>query len=177
MRGDKEEGFYSYRVDNKKSTVLYSVSKEIIPNAIVSTCFKKHFNQIMNERWHKEESSTLSFFLPSITDRKEKITKFRDNISLNLINCSLEFLNSFLRDKTVGFQPHLLNLSKIEKRGPQAELVYNFFRQMAETSNVNLIRNANYLLVSSTETRHNIKIAWAGPTKQRYDETKLKLTY
>ena len=39
LRGDKEESFFSY-----------SVPKEIIPNAIVSTCFKKHFNEIMDER-------------------------------------------------------------------------------------------------------------------------------
>ena len=95
MRGDKEEAFFSYGVDNKKSTVLYSVSKEIIPNTIVCTCFKKHFNEIMDERQHKEESSSLFFFLPSITDRKEKINQFRDNVSLKPIDCSLEFLKFF----------------------------------------------------------------------------------
>ena len=98
--GDKGEAFFSYGVDNKKSTVLYSVSKEIIPNALVSTCFNKHFNKIIDERRHKEESSTFFFFLPSLTDRKGKIIKFRDNVSLNRIDCSLQFLNSFLPDKT-----------------------------------------------------------------------------
>ena len=40
LRGDSEEAFFSYGVDTKKSTVLYSAAKERIPNAIISTCFK-----------------------------------------------------------------------------------------------------------------------------------------
>ena len=62
-------------------------------------------------------------------------------------------------DQTVSFQPHLLNSSGTEKRRPQAELLYKFFRQMAQTSNANLIRNANHLLASSTEKRDN-EIVW-----------------
>ena len=50
LRGDKKEAFFSYGVDNKESTILYSLSKEIIPNALVSTCFKKHFNEVMDKR-------------------------------------------------------------------------------------------------------------------------------
>ena len=33
-------------------------------------------------------------------------------------------------------------------RNPQVELLYNFFRQTAETSNANLIQNVDYLLAS-----------------------------
>ena len=58
LRGDRDELFFSYGVDNKKSTVLYSAAKERIPNAIISTCFKKH-HEIMNERRHNEESSVM----------------------------------------------------------------------------------------------------------------------
>ena len=100
MRGGRDESFFSYGVDNKKSTVLYSVAKVLYPDAIVSTCLKKkHFQEIMNERRHNEESCSLLFYLPSVTDRKEKINQFRDNVNLNLIDCSLEFLNSFSPDK------------------------------------------------------------------------------
>lgn len=60
-----------------------------------------------------------------------------------------------------------------ELRNPQVELLYNFFRQMTETSHVNLIRNADYLLVPGKQD--NIKIFLVGPTKQRYDSTKFKL--
>ena len=36
LQGDKEGSLFSCRVDSKKSSVLYSVAKERIPNAIVS---------------------------------------------------------------------------------------------------------------------------------------------
>ena len=111
LRGDKEESFFSYRVNSKKSSVLCSVAKQRIPNGIVSTCFKKRYHEIMNEGRHNEEPSSLFFFLSSITDKKEKI-----NVNLNPINCSLEFLDSFLFDK--DFQPLLLNSSDAEKRDP-----------------------------------------------------------
>ena len=42
LQGDKGGSLFSCRVDSKKSSVLYSVAKERIPNAIVSLCFKKH---------------------------------------------------------------------------------------------------------------------------------------
>ena len=131
----------------------------------------------MDERQHKGESSTLFFFLPSITDRKEKINQFRDNVSFNLIDCYLEFLYNFSPDREDHFQSHLLNSTDIEKRGPQVELLHNFSRQMAETSNANFIRNGNHLLASSTEKRDNNEIAWVGLTKQRYETIKYKLIY
>ena len=114
--------------------------------------------------------------LLSITDRKEKINQFRENVNLNPIDCSLEFLNSFSPDK-VDFQPHPLNSIDLEKRDPQVELLYHFFRQMTETSNANLIRNADYLLASAKEKQDNREIVWVGPAKQRYDSTKFKLTH
>ena len=131
----------------------------------------------MNER-RNEESSGIFFYLPLITDRKEKINQYRKNASLNQIDCSLELLSSFSPNK-VDFQPHLLNSSIAEKRDLQVELLYNFFRKMAETSNANLIRNADYLLAShkQCDKQDHSNIVWVGLSKQRYDTTKFKLTY
>ena len=42
---------------NQKS----SADKDRIPNVIISTCSKKHFHEIMNERQNNEESSGLFF--------------------------------------------------------------------------------------------------------------------
>ena len=42
LRGDVEECFFSYGYLEKKSLVLYSVAKEKIPNAFISTSFKRH---------------------------------------------------------------------------------------------------------------------------------------
>ena len=87
-------------MNEEKSSVLYSVAKERIPNAFVSTCFKKHFREIIDERHQGEEFSTLFHFLPSIIDRKEKIDQFRDNVNLDPADCSL--LNSFSFDPEVN---------------------------------------------------------------------------
>ena len=174
LRGDSEESFFSYGYNDKKSKVLYSAAKDKIPNAIILTCFKKYFHEIMNERQHNEESSGVLFYLPSTTDRKETINQYRDNVNFNLVDCILEFLISFSPDK-IDFKPHLLNLVVAELRNAQIKMLYNIFRQMAETSNVNLIQNVDYLLVSHEQDKS--KFFWVGLTKQRYDTTKFRLTY
>ena len=50
LRENIDESFFSYGVNPDKLTVLYSTAKERIPNAIISSCFKNHFYEIMNER-------------------------------------------------------------------------------------------------------------------------------
>ena len=85
LRGDKEEVFFSYGFDSAKSKVLYSYSKNKIPDAFVSTAFKKHYSEIRNEKRDNEDSSSLFFFLPSITDRKESINGWDMLISSQLI--------------------------------------------------------------------------------------------
>ena len=141
----------------------------------MSTCFKKHFREITKKRQHGGEFSTLFFNLPLINDRKEKMNQFRDNDSLNPIDCSLVFLNSVLPDSNVTFQPPLLNSNNPEKR--DISYCISFSRQLAETSNANLIWNADSLLASNKNGRDNITIKWVRPSKQRYDSTKFKLTY
>ena len=112
LRGDKEKNFFSYRCNKEKSTMLYSYAKYRIPNAIISTCFKKYYHEIINKRHHGEEFLSLNFYLPSITDCKEKINLYRPNVSLNPVDCNLNYLKSFSHEK-VHFQPHLLNSLKV----------------------------------------------------------------
>ena len=99
LRGDPEEVFFSYGYDAAKAKVLYPVSKEKIPDAFSATCFNKHFPEIMNERREKENHSTLFYYLPSITDRKESINQWRDNVNLTSIDFSIEFIESFSSKK------------------------------------------------------------------------------
>ena len=75
LRGDSEEVFLSYGYDATKAKVLYAVSKEKFPDAFLATCCNKHYSEILNERREKEDHSTLCYFLPSITDRKETINQ------------------------------------------------------------------------------------------------------
>ena len=75
LRGDQHDIFFSYGHDKSNSQILYSYSKNQIPDAFVSTAFQRHFSEVVNEKKEKEDSSSLFFFLPSITDRKEEINQ------------------------------------------------------------------------------------------------------
>ena len=174
LRGDDNECFFSHGYNEKKCRVLYSATKDKIPNAVITTSFKKYFHELLNERRHNEEFSTLFYFLAFINNRKEKTKQHRYNVNLNPIDCSVDYLNSLSPDKEVSFWPDLLNSADVELRSPQVELRYRFFRQMTETSNANIIRNADYLLEMSNKGKGDI--VWVGPTTQRFDTTKFKLT-
>ena len=108
--------FFSNGYNEKKLKVLYSGAKNKIPNAIITTPFKKHFHEVLYERRHNEEFPTLFYFLPAVTDRKGKINQHRDKVNLNPIDCSLDYLNSFSPDKKVSFQPDLSNSADAVKK-------------------------------------------------------------
>ena len=72
LRGDKDEVFFSYGYTKSKSTVLYSYAKQQIPDTFITTSFKRHFQEVVNEK--KDETySEMFYYLPSISDRKEEI--------------------------------------------------------------------------------------------------------
>ena len=81
VRGDEDEMYLSHGYDEDKSGVLYSNVKQILPNIFQSTFFKKHNPMLLDQR-ALQEYSKLFFFLPSTTDRKEKINQFQKNVSL-----------------------------------------------------------------------------------------------
>ena len=98
LRGDSDETFLSYGFDKMKSKLLYSFSKQQIPDAFVSVAFKKHFDEIMNEK-RDDSSSSLFYFLPSVSDRKEEINQHKNNVSLFPIDVTLDFIESFSAEK------------------------------------------------------------------------------
>ena len=136
LRGDEQEIFFSYGFDKSKSRVLFSHSKQQIPDAFISTSFKKHFNEIMNEK-RNEDSSSLFYFLPSISDRKETINQWKNNPSLVPIDFTIDFIESFSAQNE-KFRPDLLNSTDNKVREPQVEMLYGVFKHMAQISNQNL---------------------------------------
>ena len=54
-------------------------------------------------------------------------------------------------------------------------MLYGVFRHMAEYSNNNFKRNADFLLAKSNKKADNIP--WVGASKQRFDSFLYKLTY
>ena len=69
----------------------------------------------------------------------------------------------------------LLNSTDQDLRTPQVEMLYGVFRQMAEYSNNNLKRIADFLLEKLKKKADNIP--WVGASKQRSDSSLYRLTY
>ena len=174
LRG-QHEIFFSYGYDKSKSQILYSYSKNQIPDAFVSTAFLRHFSEVVNEKKEKEYLSSLFFFLPSITDRKEEINQWKNNPNLTQIDFTIEFIQKF-SSKKAKFEPHLLNSLDEKEREPQIEMMYGLFKHMAQYSNQNLSRNVTYL---NSELKKNInEMEWSiGSSNSKFDSKKFKLTY
>ena len=170
LRGDEEEIFFSYGFDKNKSKILYSYSKQEIPDAFISTSFKKHFNEIMNEK-RNEASSSLFYFLPSISDRKETINQWKNNPSLSPIDFTVEFIEIF-SSQNEKFQPNLLNSTDNKLRDPQVEILYGLFKHMAQISNQNLERNIAHLNLK--QNQNTSEMEWSS---SQFDSSKFKLTY
>ena len=171
LRGDEDEIFFSYGYNKSKSKILYSYSKQQIPDAFISTSFKKHFSEIINEK-RDENSSSLFYYLPSITDRKETINQWKNNPSLVPIDLTNDFIESFSQNEQDKFQPDLLNSTDSKLRDPQVEILRSLFRHIAQKSNQNLERNVAYL--NMRQSRSSNEMEWSS---SRFDSSKFKLTY
>ena len=137
IRGDSHEDFYSYGYDEEKSRVLYSSLKHPLANILQGTAFKKHVEKLIEEKQNKE-SSKLFFFLPSTTDRKEKINKFFGNVNLHPIDSpDKDFVNYSVKSQT--FFPHHLELRSGSEREAAREIVRNYMKHIAGISISNLI--------------------------------------
>ena len=86
----------------------------------------------------------------------------------------LFYLSRAFLKKKEKFNSSLLNSTDQDLRKPQDEMLYGVFRQMAEYSNNNLKRNADFLLAKSNKKADNIP--WVGASKQRFDSSLYKLT-
>ena len=163
-RGEKEEVFFSYGFHSSKSKVLYSYSNNKIPDTFVSTAFKKH-SEIRNEKRDNEDSSSLFFFLPSITDRKESVNQWMGHVNLVPIDLTIDFIENH-SSKKEKFKPHLLNSTDPKERAPQVKMLLTVFKHMAQYSNQNLSRNIDYLFFKKNKKSENME--WSvGPSKQR----------
>ena len=153
MRGNKDEIFFSYGFDSDKAATLYSSSKQEISNAFISTCFKKHYSEIVNERREKEGFWTLFCYLSSITNRKEDINQHHNNVNLYPLDCSLQFIEIFSARKGAEFKPQHLSSSDPDQQDPSVKMLYGLFRLIAEHSSTSLVRNTNFLLAKGKKGR------------------------
>ena len=108
------------------------------------------------------DSLKLFFFLPSNTDRKEKINKFFNNVHLHPIDCAYEdFSNYSLKKKT--FYPQHLDQRFPEEREAAKEINLSYFKHIAEISNSNFIRSANSLIAKNkVKNDPDVEFSWIG---------------
>ena len=88
IRGDPMKFFVSYGYDEERSKVLYSSFKHPLPNIFQGSAFKKRAKMMIEEK-QVQKTSKLFFFLPSTTDRKEKINTFFRNVNFCPIDCPI----------------------------------------------------------------------------------------
>ena len=157
LRGD-EEVFFSYGFDSAKEKILYSISKQKIPDTFVSTSFKKHFQEIMNEKRDIEEQSFLFYFLPSTTNRNESVNKCMGNVNLTPVDFDIQLIESFSMKKE-KLRPELLNSTNPAERDPQVEILYKLFKHIVQYSNQNSSRNVDCL--NMKEKRNVESMEWS----------------
>ena len=97
LGGDNNQSFFSYGFDPDKFSILYSTSKQKNIDAFISTAFRKHYSEIITERREKEEFSL--YFIICLTDRKEAINLYKNNVNLTPVHCPLTFIEGFASKK------------------------------------------------------------------------------
>ena len=106
VRGDEQEGFFSYGYSKEKSKALYCSMKTQLPHTFSSTCFKKHTQLLLDENENGVKHSRAFFFLPATLDRKESILQYKDNVHLHPVDINYDnFKDEFGNE---SYNPSLL---------------------------------------------------------------------
>ena len=131
IRGYEDETFYTYGFDPKKSTILYCYSRQLMPNIFKGTAFNCH--NLLSVAKGKPTLSNLFFFLPSITDRKEEINRYKDQVALVPITFTIEDLCKHSPREDYIFNPaHLEAGGDKEKLFWPLKLLKNGFMRLLE---------------------------------------------
>ena len=172
VRNEEEETFLSYGYSSEHSTVLYCHSKQPIPNIFRGTSFDTHKLQTYLE--NKSKRSDLCFYLPTITDRKEDINRYKKMVSLVPVSSSIGDIGTF-SPEGYKFDPSHLDQGG-ENRDNVRENLYSYFQNVAKVSNANLIQNA-YALMKKKNIDHST-LKWAPSMSQsKVNYSKFSLDY
>ena len=125
--------------------------------------------------------SRLFFFLPSTTDRKEKINRWVNNVNLHPINCLYDdFKNYATQGSDVeksGIQPQDLGFHTVEQvRLSTRQCILNFMKHALELSNNNLMRYSNALMQSKDAKIDKKDFSWINNSLSQ-TESKIKPRY
>ena len=105
LRNEAEETFLSYGFSSEHSSIMFCYSKQPMPNIFRGTSFNIHKLQTFLE--NKAKKPDLCFYLPSITDRKEPINRYKDQVSLVPVTSSVKDIERFSPEGYVFDPSHL----------------------------------------------------------------------
>ena len=135
--GDLPEVFLSYGCDTEKSKVSYSNFKHKILSSFSGTLFNSHIKLI--EKSNELEMSQLFFFLPAITDRKESLNQYLENVNITPVDVDKKKLDTLCGKP---FDPSRLDFESVKMRSA----VISALKEIASLTNSNLKRNADALM-------------------------------
>ena len=153
--------------------------KQPLSNIFQGTAFKKHVLFLIESKG-TECSSKLFFFLPSTTDRKEKINRWVNNVNLHPINCLYDDFKNYAPQRfeiqKKGIQLQDLDFHIQVVRFETRECILNFMKHAAELSKNNLVRNSNALMQSKDAKIDKEDFNWINNSLTQA-ELKFKLRY
>ena len=143
VRNEPEESFLTYGYSAEHSAILFCYSKQPMQNIFRGTAFNSHKLQAYADS--STQMSDAFFYLPSISDRKESINRYKDQVSLIPVSYNILKLRKFSPE---GYE-HPTHLDEFEERDVcvNARMTLDkFFKNACKVSNSNLIQNVHALI-------------------------------
>ena len=155
LRNEAEETFLTYGFSAEHSRILCCYSKQPMPNIFRGTSFSSH--KIESYAENNAKRSDLFFYLPSITDRKEQINRYKDQVSLVPVTSTIADFVQFAPEG-YDFNPVHLDLSSEDERCTNARLtMYRYFADACKESNANLMQNVHGLMKDKSIDQKTLK--------------------
>ena len=172
LRNQEDEVFLSYGYSEEHASTLFCHQKQPIPNVFRGTAFNSH--RLSTHLENKSVMSDICFYLPSITDRKEDINKYKSMVSLLPVTSTIKDTNVFSPE---GYEFNPKHLDESGKNLACArEILYSYFKNVAKVSNSNLIQNV-YALMKKKGIPHS-SVKWAKSLPQaKVDYSQYSLTH
>ena len=155
LRNEVEESFFTYGYSAEHASILWCYSKQPMSNIFRGAAFNSHKLESYAE--NKAKSSNLFFYLPSITDRKEQINRYKDQVSLVPVSSTIADFEKFAPEG-YEFNPVHLNLSPSEESCTNARLtLYGYLANACKVSNANLMQNIYALMKDKNIDQKTLK--------------------
>ena len=149
--------------------MLHSYQKRRNPSSFGCTFLNRHRLQVERSSL-RAECSHIYFYLPSTTDRSEKINRHMG--SVNLLPVDLH-QNSFKTGDGILFDPSKLDFHCQEKEVMTIAVV-KMLKKIQHLSIINLVKNADGLIATENI---GLEVEWISETGKGLPQNKYKMSY